>query len=127
MLARYGVAIDVATQKCTKCFRGDDRTPSLHPWASSCSIRSPPLPHPRYSYLWCFMALEKELETYKRKLPELATEEGKFVLIQGDNLVGIYGTYEDALAAGYQHFNLEPFLVEHIQTVEQRQGFTRIL
>ncbi len=73
------------------------------------------------------MALEKELETYKRKLGELTSEEGKFVLIRGDNLVGIYGTYEDALAAGYQQFNLEPFLVKQIQSVEQVQSFTRSL
>ncbi len=73
------------------------------------------------------MALEKEQETYKRRLAELTSDEGKFVLIHGDDIFGVYGTYEDALAAGYQQFNLEPFLVKQIQTVEQVQSFTRIL
>jgi hypothetical protein len=30
------------------------------------------------------MALEKELKTYREKLPELKAHEGKFVLIHGD-------------------------------------------
>ena len=35
------------------------------------------------------MALEKELETYRRKLQELLADEGKFVLIQGDEVAGV--------------------------------------
>ena len=73
------------------------------------------------------MALEKELETYKRKLPELKEQEGKFALIQGDELVGVFSTYEDALQAGYKQFALNPFLVKKIQAVEQVQFITRFL
>ncbi|MGH9783521.1 MAG: hypothetical protein ACRD88_04985, partial [Terriglobia bacterium] len=62
------------------------------------------------------MALEKELETYKRKLPELSNDEGKFALIHGDDLVNVYGTYEDALKEGYAKFKLSPFLVKQIHT-----------
>jgi len=73
------------------------------------------------------MALEREQETFKRKLPELKEAEGKFALIQGDDFVGVFGTYEDAMAAGYQKFELNPFLVKQIQAVEQVHFVTRLL
>ena len=73
------------------------------------------------------MALEKELETYKTKLPELLAEEGKFVLIHGDQVVDVYGTYEDAIKAGYKKFQLEPFLVQKIEVIEQVQFVSRLL
>lgn len=71
------------------------------------------------------MALERELEIYKQKLPELAPEEGKFVLIHGDDFVDVYGTYEDAIKEGYAKFKLDPFLVKQIHSVEQVQFVSR--
>lgn len=73
------------------------------------------------------MALEKELETYKAKLPELVSNEGKFVLIHGDDVVDVFGTYEDAIKEGYAKFKLEPFLVKQIQSVEQVQFISRFV
>jgi hypothetical protein len=73
------------------------------------------------------MALEKELAVYKAKLSELSGEEGKFVLIHGDDVVDVYGTYEDAIKEGYAKFKLEPFLVKQIQTVEQVQFISRLI
>ena len=73
------------------------------------------------------MALEKELETYRRKLPELTADEGKFALIRGEDLVGVFGTYEDALKEGYSRFKLEPFLVQQIQSVETIHLVTRLV
>lgn len=64
------------------------------------------------------MALEKELATYQAKLPSLKDHEGKFALIHGDDIVDFFSTYEDAIKAGYQQFNLEPFLVKRVMTVE---------
>jgi hypothetical protein len=64
------------------------------------------------------MALEKELATYERRLPELLANEGKFVVIHGEDVAGTWHTYEDALAAGYQKFGLEPFLIQQIESVE---------
>ncbi len=55
------------------------------------------------------MALERELQTYQQRLPELLQNEGKFVLIHGDDVVDVYGTYEDALKEGYAQFKLDPF------------------
>jgi len=73
------------------------------------------------------MALEKELETYRAKLPELISDEGKFVLIHGENVVAIYGTYEDAIREGYSRFSLQPFLVKQIQSTEQVHFISRLL
>lgn len=73
------------------------------------------------------MALETELETYKAKLPELLQEEGKFVLIHGDQVIDTFGTYEDAVKEGYAKFKLEPFLVKQIQAVEQVHFISRLL
>lgn len=73
------------------------------------------------------MALEIELATYRTKLPELQAQSGKFALIHGPDVVGVYGTYEDALNEGYQKFGLNPFLVRQIQAVEQVQFVTRLL
>ena len=43
------------------------------------------------------MALEKEIETYNRELPNLLAEQGKFVVIHGDKIIGTFVSYEDAL------------------------------
>lgn len=71
--------------------------------------------------------LDKELQTYKAKLPEWTAEEGKFALIQGDKVVGIYTAYEDAIKAGYEEFGLEPFLVKQIHAIEKVQFISRLL
>ena len=72
------------------------------------------------------MALEKELETYKNNLPELKGEnEGRFVLIKGDQVIDVFSSYDDALKAGYTQFGLAPFLVKRIQAVEQAQFISR--
>lgn len=71
------------------------------------------------------MALEKELETYKQKLPELKEHTGKYVLIHGDDVVDFFAAYEDAIKAGYQRFKLEPFMVRLINNVEQVLHVTR--
>ena len=73
------------------------------------------------------MALEREMETYRRKLPELADHQGKYVLIHGETVVDTFGSYEDALRHGYRTFGLEPFLVKQILTSEQVQYITRLV
>jgi hypothetical protein len=69
--------------------------------------------------------LQKEMETYTSKLPELVSNIGKFALIKGDSMEGIYDTYGDALKIGYDRFKLEPFMVKQIMPAEQIQFFTR--
>ena len=61
------------------------------------------------------MALELELETFEAKLPELrAAHEGKFALVRGTEIVGIFPTRNDAVDAGYDKFGLTPFFVQRI-------------
>ena len=63
--------------------------------------------------------LQKEIETYNAKLPELLGSIGKFVLIKGTEVEGVYDTYADALKIGYERFKLEPFMVKQIAPAEQ--------
>jgi hypothetical protein len=74
------------------------------------------------------MALERELETYHSKLPELKAEhEGKFVLIHGDEVVDTFSSYDDAIKAGYSRFGLSPFLVKQIRALEQVKFVSRFV
>ena len=74
------------------------------------------------------MALEKELETYRSKLPELKTQEGKYVLIQGDRIVDTFTSYEDAMKEGYSKFGVAtPFLVKQIQALELAHFISRLV
>jgi hypothetical protein len=71
------------------------------------------------------MVLESEQETYQRELPNLLQHEGKYVLIHGSEVAGVFGTYEDAIQAGYVSFGLAPFLVKQISGIERVHQFTR--
>ena len=71
--------------------------------------------------------LDKEIETYNRLLPDLLAQQGKYVLIKGDEQFGTFDSYQDALAAGYQKFQLEPFFVKQISPAERVSYFTRDL
>ena len=73
------------------------------------------------------MALEKEIETFNRELPNLLGEQGKFVVIHESQVIGVFVSYEDALKMGYEKCGLKPFLVKKIQAVEQVQYFSRDL
>ncbi len=73
------------------------------------------------------MALEKEIETFNRELPGLLEQQGKFVVIHGSEVIGVFVSYEDALKVGYEKCGLKPFLVKEIQAVEQVQCFSRNL
>jgi hypothetical protein len=64
------------------------------------------------------MALERELATYRRRLPELLANEGKFVVIHGDDVIGIVDTLDAALYLGYDRFINEPFMARQIRKTE---------
>ena len=64
-------------------------------------------------------ALDVELGTYESRREELlASSEGKFVLIKGDELAGVYDSQEDAIREGYRHFGNVPFLVKQVLRIE---------
>lgn len=74
------------------------------------------------------MALERELEAFQRELPNLLRDEanrGKYVLIHGDEVRGVWPTVDDALEAGYNAFGLDPFLVKEITDAEKPRYFSR--
>jgi hypothetical protein len=75
------------------------------------------------------MAFEKEMETYSAELPKLVAnkDEGKFIVIHAGEVLGVFGTYEDALKLGYEKCKLKPFFVKKIEAVEQAQYFSRDL
>ena len=72
-------------------------------------------------------ALTKETETYKKLLPSLLINEGKFSVIHGDKLIGAYDSYEDALKIGYKECGINPFLVKKISAEENISYFSRDL
>ncbi len=62
-------------------------------------------------------ALTTELETYRRVLPDLLADSanvGKYVLIHGETVAGIYPSLGTGLDAGYAQFDPAPFLVKKI-------------
>lgn len=69
-------------------------------------------------------ALETELGTYERHRERLlGMAEGKFVLIQNEEIVGVYDSKMDAIAQGYQKFGNVPFLVKQVVRIETPQNF----
>jgi len=64
--------------------------------------------------------LRQEWNYFRRELPRLLAEghEGKFALLRGEEIIGLYPTQDDALRAGYETFLLEPFLVHAIRIEE---------
>jgi hypothetical protein len=69
--------------------------------------------------------LAKETAAYERMLPVLMNDEGKFALIFGDNLIGVFAAYDEALRAGYEKAKLAPFLVRRISGAETLAYFSR--
>lgn len=65
------------------------------------------------------MALEREIETYRRKLAELLADKGKYVVIHGEEIAGVFDGYEDALSVGYDRYGSAAFLVRRISETER--------
>ena len=72
------------------------------------------------------MSLEKDLETYRRNLPEWTEYDGKYVLIKDESVHGFYSSYDDALTEGYKQFKLEPFLVKRVNMIEKPPLISRL-
>jgi hypothetical protein len=62
--------------------------------------------------------LATEIATLFRELPRLLAEgqEGRFALVRGDTIAGIFDTFEDAYTAGYGRFAPEAFLAQPIDS-----------
>ena len=60
--------------------------------------------------------LEQERQFYKENFADwLSRYSGKFVVVKGRELIGVFDIIEDALAEGARRFGLEPFLVRRVQ------------
>jgi hypothetical protein len=64
------------------------------------------------------MEFAKELETYRRELPNLLKWEGQFVVISQEEVLGAWPTYSAALTAGYERYG-DQFMVKQIESTEQ--------
>ena len=69
--------------------------------------------------------LAHELAAFERLLPGLRANEGKYAVIAGDEAIGCFTTYEEALSAGYQARGLDPFLVKKISAAGPAMHMTR--
>lgn len=69
---------------------------------------------------------ETERSTFQDRREELiANSLGKFVLIKGEEVVGVYDAEGDAVREGYKRFGNVPFYVKQIVEVEVPLTFTR--
>jgi hypothetical protein len=69
-------------------------------------------------------ALAQELQTYRMNLDcLLGTDEGRFVLIHGDRVLGVFDNQIDAIRTGYQQLGNVPFLVKQVLKIEVPLGF----
>jgi hypothetical protein len=73
----------------------------------------PPISQPQHR-----PALLQERATYEAHKTELLKDEGKFVLIRGGEIAGIWPSFEAALEAGYERFGPVAFMVKLITAVE---------
>lgn len=74
------------------------------------------------------MAFETELKTFAAKLPELLKHDGKFVVIKGEEILGTFDSYGDALGAGYKKYGAAtPFLVQRISPAQTVAFSTRAI
>ena len=62
--------------------------------------------------------LDEERETFARALPHLGAEEGRYALVKGDRVEGVFDSFRDAIQVGYDRFGLEPFMVKRVEAVE---------
>jgi len=66
------------------------------------------------------MALERELEFYKRMKPEwLQHYKGQFVLVKDEQLLGTFTKFEEAFEAGIKRLGNEPFLIKQVTEEEE--------
>lgn len=75
--------------------------------------------------------LAEEWETFCRELPKLLADghEGKHALIKGRAVIGVWGTFDEALAEGRSRFPSQPIAVQPVSEYQPliRIGYSRVL
>ena len=64
------------------------------------------------------MTFEKELATYRAALPNWADQEGRWALILGEEIAGVFDDFADAIDHGYEKYGLAHFMVKEIHQIE---------
>ena len=68
--------------------------------------------------------LDAELQTYEKNRESLlGSADGKFVLIKGEQVVGVYESEMDAINQGYRQLGHVPFLVKQILKIDTPLNF----
>ena len=65
-------------------------------------------------------AFEEDVLAYQRELPQLIGQhgEGRFALLEGARVHGVYDTYDEAVQAGCSRFWLGGFLAKEILSAD---------
>jgi hypothetical protein len=74
------------------------------------------------------MSLEHDLKAFRRELPKLLKDPacvGQFALVHEGKVHGVWGTFDDALEAGYERFGIDPFIVKQVVEHEPVYYFSR--
>jgi hypothetical protein len=120
-MANRGDRRDKTKPRATKTTRKalvQKRMPGLGVRAVPSHIPSQPRP---------FHGFDRERATYHRVKPDLlVNDEGKYVVIVGDEIVGPLGSHEEAERAGYDRFGLGPLYVKQVLAEEPVVELTRL-
>ncbi len=91
-------------------------------------VKKPRLPKPEYMDWRMFdpstvrgthaAELAEQLVTYRDHLDELLRHKGKYVIIRGREIIGIYDDEQEALLEAATRFGVEPVLVKQIVAKE---------
>lgn len=74
------------------------------------------------------MGLERELAVYNEHLMDLLpANEGKYFVVKAEDVLGVFDSLDQALAAGYEKYGDVDFLVKQIHAVEPIEYFSRDL
>jgi hypothetical protein len=72
--------------------------------------------------------LKKELQFYSSiKQTLLPQHEGKFALIHGEELVGIFTSDSDAYREGIKQFGQTPFLIQYVTEKEETEKYPSLV
>jgi len=80
-----------------------------------------PVPGPILGDVTPDRSAEREWATFCREYPRLVAEghKGRWALVRGESLVGVFDSEDEAFDAGYEQFGLNSFMVQPITTEER--------
>jgi hypothetical protein len=74
------------------------------------------------------MALENIMEVFRKNRPNLLADpvnEGRYALVNEEKVIGVYPSFDAALAVGYELLGLRPFLIQQVVQHEIPKYFSR--